>query len=244
MEFNMPKSILEIVTLIIVILFVAYLKRDEIKNAFYKKPEEEMEVKVEEDSKYRAMLATSSSSNPKTEEDFKKKYHSIIDDIIYGGDKDKFHEIIEASSIPKKGDKDYITGLGSGRSAKYISYFYRVFREFEKVTPHFIFELDWKAGVDDLKWHIESALKNTPYKPKLPNTNKYPSDASILHGLNFSDPSAGTSLVFTDYLIALDEVDLELIFVESYSDQYILFLAPLDKTVLGGTGLFFSFRIS
>lgn len=234
----MPKSTFEIITLIIVIFFVAYLKREDIKNAFSKQPEE-----VEEESEYRAMLTTSSTSNPKTEADFKEKYHSIIDDIIYGGNKNKFHKIIDASSIPKKGDKDYVTGLGSGRSAKYISYFYRVFREFEKVTPHFVFELDWKADVDDLKWHIESALKDTPYKPKLPNTDKYPSDASILHGLNFADPSAGTSLVFTDYLIALAEVDLQLIFVESYSDQYILFLAPLDKTVLGGTGLFFSFRI-
>lgn len=176
---------------------------------------------------------------PKDEHDLKQSHHLWLDSIVYGGDKTEFHEIVEANSIPEKGDKYYMKGIGRGKNIRYISYFYNILEQYQSVSPHLIFVLDWKADVPTLKWHIEKALAGTDFKPVLPPSESYPGDASILYGFDANDK---TSLgpVFKDYTIALDYCGLQLILIESYGDEFVFYIhktgTPLEWTK---TALFF-----
>jgi len=177
---------------------------------------------------------------PKDEKEFKASLHLWLDSIVFGGDKAELHKIIDDNSIPKKGSVDYLKGTPRRGHVPYISFFYKLLKQYSNLAPHLIFVLDWKAGVEDLKWHIEEALAGTPYKPTLPSNNNYPSDASILYGLDAAD-KAPLSVVFKEYALALAQCNLYFIFLESYGDQYIVYLHDSSTDLAWSeTGLFFN----
>ena len=176
---------------------------------------------------------------PKDETELKQSHHHLIDNIVYGGDKSEFHRIIDENSVPKSGDKEYLKGIGRGRNNKYISYFYKILKQYKEIDPQIIFTLDWKEAVSEFRLRIEDTLKGTDYHPILPADSNYPSDASILYGLDLSSDN-GISTVFEDYAIALSHSDLQFIILESYGDEFVFFICPLNQYPFTKTGIFFN----
>ena len=177
---------------------------------------------------------------PNNEQELKESHHKFLDSIVYGGDKTELHKIIDENSIPEKGSKDYLKGTNRRGHVGYISYFYKIFKDYQRIAPHMIFVLDWKAAVPDLKWHIEGALAGTRYKPQLPPSDRYPEDASILYGLKSSD-NGPLSTVFKEYALALAQCDLYFLFVETYGDEYVVYLHDQTSDLSWGkTGMFFN----
>ena len=92
--------------------------------------------------------------------------------------------------------------------------------------------LDWKAGIADLNWNLSTALeKNLNRKIDLPNPEDYPERASVSY-----------ENVFCDYKKILNESDLELSFINTDSDQYVILAHPIsDKEIvvnsINGIGL-------
>ncbi|WP_397363202.1 hypothetical protein [Olleya sp. R77988] len=86
--------------------------------------------------------------------------------------------------------------------------------------------LDWKAGIDDFNWNLASALENNfNRKIDLPSPNDYPERASV----SFDN-------VFCDYKNLLNKSDLELSFIDTDSDQYVILVHPIsDKETVGNS---------
>jgi hypothetical protein len=78
--------------------------------------------------------------------------------------------------------------------------------------------LDWKAGIADFNWNLSSALENNfNRKIDLPSPNDYPERASV----SFDN-------VFCDYKNLLNQSDLELSFIDTDSDQYVILVHPIS----------------
>lgn len=148
-------------------------------------------------------------------------YKILLSKIVGQGDNTRAVELIESVKWPpgKNRHYDYLNSL-----SKLIN---------EEISPHFLFSIDWKASVADLHWHIEQALYGLERpKPVLPKPNKYPSDASVQYGFKGLaegfDPESRTSLVFEDYIRALNKVGLGLGFMETLADNFLLFIFHIE----------------
>ena len=152
------------------------------------------------------------SPNP-TVETVRNGYHELVNIIQHDGDQKTLHDIIENYELLEPINPEKV--------------FLELSNEFNKITPHFIMSLDWKAGVSDLNWHIGAALKGVK-NVKLPNSDLYPDDASILYGLNFSNPGDGLSKVFDDYLEILNKAGYGICFIDNKGDYFSLALYRLQ----------------
>lgn len=74
--------------------------------------------------------------------------------------------------------------------------------------------LDWKAGIADLYWIIESALKNN-FNKKI----ELPSPKDYLEGATVSLDN-----VFCDYKKAINKLNFELSILDTDSDQYVILI--------------------
>lgn len=84
----------------------------------------------------------------------------------------------------------------------------------------FILRLDWKAGIEDLEWVLKSALKdNYNISIDLPNPDDYEENVSI----SFDN-------VFEDFDKPLKENGLQMGFIDTQSDEYVIVLHKItDK---------------
>jgi len=84
----------------------------------------------------------------------------------------------------------------------------------------FILRLDWKAGIEDLEWVLKSSLKeNYNLSMDLPNESDYEENASV----SFDN-------VFEDFDKPLREKELQMGFIDTQSDEYIIVLHKItDK---------------
>jgi len=149
-----------------------------------------------------------------------QSHHDLVDAVVYGGDKSTFHKIIDAHTLPKRGETAY-NGID-----KHSSYLHLLNEHYQEVSRTFFINLDWKEGVSEFHYALSDALKGTPYTPKLPLVSSYPSDASILYGYTASEP---LSKVFREYILALNEVGLGLVFLETHADFFMLFMYRLEE---------------
>jgi len=156
----------------------------------------------------------------KKDTEVKQAHHDLVDAVVYGGDKSAFHKIIDAHAIPKRGEPAY-NGID-----KHSSYLHLLNEHYQEVSRTFLINLDWKEGVSEFHYALSDALKGTPYTPKLPLVSSYPSDASILYGYTASDP---LSKVFREYILALNEVGLGLVFLETHADFFMIFMYKLEE---------------
>ncbi len=172
------------------------------------------------------------------DKEIKEAHHNLVNHIIFGGDKSGFHTLIDKHNIPKRGEPAYID------RNRHFSYLLLLNEAYAELSYHFFTNLDWKEGVSDFRWHLEEALKGTPYQPNFPKDDKYPDSASILYGLDFNDPDAIFSEVFFDYIKALNDVGLGLAFLETNADYFLVFMYKrTDKRMvqkyIAEAGLFF-----
>ncbi|MDY3548396.1 hypothetical protein PG291_07265 [Riemerella anatipestifer] len=84
----------------------------------------------------------------------------------------------------------------------------------------FILRLDWKAGVEDLEWVLQSSLKeNYNLSIDLPNKRDYEENASVSYGN-----------VFEDFDKPIRQKGLQMGFIDTQSDEYIIVLHKIkDK---------------
>ena len=156
----------------------------------------------------------------KKDTEVRQSHHDLVDAAVYGGDKSSFHKIIDTHAIPKRGEPAY-NGID-----KQSSYLHLLNEHYQEVSRTFLINLDWKEGVSEFHNALSDALKGTPYTPKLPSVSSYPSDASILYGYTASEP---LSKVFREYILALNEVGLGLVFLETHADFFMLFMYKLEE---------------
>ncbi|OWW25457.1 hypothetical protein B4Q04_07510 [Zobellia sp. OII3] len=83
----------------------------------------------------------------------------------------------------------------------------------------FILRLDWKAGIEDLEWLLKSSLKdNFNLTIELPNKSDYKENASIAN-----------DNVFEDFDKPLREQGLQMGFIDTQSDEYIIVLHKISE---------------
>ncbi len=98
----------------------------------------------------------------------------------------------------------------------YISTFNYVLEHLQKTGMSFITYFDWKQDVNDLATFIQLAAKrHYTIDIALPDPYSYGSEASI-----------STENVFEDYDQCLRNHNLQLGFIDTDSDEYILFIHP------------------
>jgi hypothetical protein len=98
------------------------------------------------------------------------------------------------------GDDEYLTTLNC------------VMSFLDEQDIRFILRLDWKAGVEDLEWLLGLSLKdNFNLNIELPKPEKYGPKASI----SFDN-------VFEDFGIPLKAHGLQMGFIDTQSDEYVL----------------------
>ncbi|WP_299250581.1 hypothetical protein [uncultured Cytophaga sp.] len=93
------------------------------------------------------------------------------------------------------------------------------FMEFlEEKDLNFIMRMDWKAEIEDLEWLLKKNLKdNYDVKPNLPKPENYDENASV-----------SSDGVFQDYDQSLRENGLQLGFIDTQSDEYIVILHKVE----------------
>lgn len=83
----------------------------------------------------------------------------------------------------------------------------------------FILRLDWKAGIEDLEWVLKSSLKdNFNLTIELPNESNYEEDASVSY-----------DNVFEDFDKSLRKQGLQMGFIDTQSDEYIIVLHKISE---------------
>ncbi|AWK07350.1 hypothetical protein HYN56_04510 [Flavobacterium crocinum] len=105
-------------------------------------------------------------------------------------------------------DDDYMTTLNY------------VIEYLDKNKIHFIMSLDWKASINDLKWRINSSLKdNYGLTIDLPKQEDYEERATV----SFDN-------VFEDFDKPLRNKGIQMGFIDTQSDEYVIFLHKIaDK---------------
>jgi len=79
---------------------------------------------------------------------------------------------------------------------------------------HFIMGLDWKASLADLRWRINSCLKDHHnVEVSLPTEDKYSPDTAI-----------SNESIFEDFNSPLNSVGLQLGFIDTQSDEYVIII--------------------
>lgn len=104
--------------------------------------------------------------------------------------------------------------LDYSQDKNYFSTFNYVIEYFQKNQFHCLRFFDWKQDVQDLESFIKTALK-THFETtiSLPNAEKYGEDASI-----------SADHVFDDYDESLRSFGLQLGFIDTESDEYIIMI--------------------
>jgi len=83
----------------------------------------------------------------------------------------------------------------------------------------FILRLDWKAGIEDLEWVLKSSLKdNFNLTIELPYASNYEENASISY-----------DNVFEDFDKPIREEGLQMGFIDTQSDEYIIVLHKISE---------------
>ena len=83
---------------------------------------------------------------------------------------------------------------------------------------HFIMSLDWKSAIEDLEWRVENSLNNNfNLSIDLPKPENYGDEASI----SFEN-------VFEDFDKPLRNIGLQIGFIDTQSDEYVIFLHKLS----------------
>src|SRR5690606_11405801 len=105
-----------------------------------------------------------------------------------------------------EGDEDYLTTLN-------------YFMEFlEKEQLNFIMPMDWKAGVEDLEWLLSTQLQRQyNLHLELPKPDQYDEMATV-----------SVNGVFEDFDRVLRQKGLQLGFIDTQSDEYIVLLHRLN----------------
>jgi len=86
---------------------------------------------------------------------------------------------------------------------------------------HFIMRLGWKATIEDVVWRVEGSLKNNFDKMiELPKVEDYPKRTSISH-----------DNVIQDFQDALNKISLQMGFIDTKSDEYIILLYKIEDKV-------------
>ncbi len=100
------------------------------------------------------------------------------------------------------GDENYVTTLNYVKD------------HLDRNGIHFIIALDWKQGIEDLVWRINSALMdNYNLTIELPNPAKYGERASVSY-----------KNVFKDFDNALRFQNFKIGFIDTNSDEYVIIL--------------------
>lgn len=82
---------------------------------------------------------------------------------------------------------------------------------------HFIFSLDWKAGVEDLEWRINSALKNNfNIEIKLPDVK------------NYKEINISSDGVFKDFDKSLRKDNFQIGLINTESDEYVMLIHKIE----------------
>jgi hypothetical protein len=98
------------------------------------------------------------------------------------------------------GDENYVTTLNYVKD------------HLDRNGIHFIMALDWKQGIEDLVWRINSALMdNYNLTIELPNPAKYGERASVSY-----------KNVFKDFDNALRFQNFKIGFIDTNSDEYVI----------------------
>jgi hypothetical protein len=156
----------------------------------------------------------------KKDSEVKEAYHDLVDAIVFGGDKSVLHEIIDQYNIPRRGEEAY-NGID-----KHSSYLHLLNEDYQSVAPSFLINLDWKEGVAEFQGWLNTSLKGTGYKANFPLVSSYPSNASILYGIESSN---SLSKVFREHVLALNRVGLGLAFLETDADFFMLFIYKIEE---------------
>jgi hypothetical protein len=99
---------------------------------------------------------------------------------------------------------------------------------------HFIMGLDWKASLADLRWRINSCLKDHHnIEVALPKDESYPANTAICN-----------ENIFEDFNAPLNSVGLQLGFIDTESDEFIVLIhrcSDRDKVELAVNGIGYSY---
>ena len=126
-------------------------------------------------------------------------YQTLVECCVSSENKSSLSTFIDALE-DHDGDPDCYTTLN----------YFQNFLDQNKI--HLIMALDWKAGVEDLEWRVSSSLKqNFNLTLNLPKSQSYPSNASVAR-----------RGVFGDYDRVLQENGMQLGFVDTQSDEYVI----------------------
>jgi hypothetical protein len=153
----MPKTTFEIVSLILVILFVAYLKRDELKEAFSKQP---AEVELEE--------------GYETLETIKDHYTRLVDLLIHNSDKNDLKKHINAIDNAQNPENPNEVESEMEDEVYFSNILYRVMDAPMDFPAQMVYTLDWKDGVTELVSCIETALGDDIKNINMPDINNFP----------------------------------------------------------------------
>jgi len=126
-------------------------------------------------------------------------YLKLSDLALHNNDPVELKKIIQ--QVPLTDADDYFDE---------VAYFYRVLEALDEADIHFfILGIDWKEGVSDFYWKINSALEKRDFNLSLPDVAKYPKNASVSY-----------KNVFLDTSNALAKSGLQLCFIDDGSDTY------------------------
>ncbi len=140
----------------------------------------------------------------------KNDYGKLSDFLIHGCPKERMDELF--SNIEEVKSKD-IKPNDQG-------FYYLTKLMDQQVKPEYFhfFNLDWKAGIEELYQHIQKRLVFNDIKAELPKVSDYPENVTVSY-----------THVLKDYNFALNKVGLGLWFVRNPTDTYTLFIYRLDQ---------------
>jgi hypothetical protein len=162
----MPKTTFEFVTLAIVILFVAYLKRDDLKRAFSKESDEFL---IDE-----GIIPL---------KPLKSYYSQLVDLLIHNSDKNDLKKYIASIEI----DENEVNV--DDEESYYTDILYKVMESPLEFPSQFIVTLDWKDSASDLQFFLEKCIGDSITEMSLPNVDDYPEDQLISVSSAFTDRS-------------------------------------------------------
>lgn len=136
----------------------------------------------------------------------KEAYKELTELCVYNNsNKEKILKFIETLKNYDK-DSEYFTTLN----------YFMDFLDEERL--HFIMRMDWKAGIEDLEWLLQSVLENNhSLTIELPKPEDYEKNASVSY-----------DNVFEDFDRPLRKSGLQLGFIDTQSDEYIAILHKIQ----------------
>jgi len=143
---------------------------------------------------------------PDLSESQKNAFKELTDLCVYNQpNRSKIHGFID-NLKDYENDDEYLTTLN----------FVMDYLDDEEIT--FIMRLDWKAGVEDLEWQLSSNLSsNYNISADLPKAGNYPENTSV-----------SQDRVFKDFDRVLRKNGLQLGFIDTDSDEYIVLLHKIQ----------------